>query len=87
MSGIHRRKGCDEPATEITLHGLQEENHSAMVANEGIVSNSSHSLPFHSSDRCAFFDLDVRLGGHMDFFHNKKRIIHIAACPQELYRS
>ena len=37
---MHGRKGCDEPATEITLHELQEVSHSAMVANEGIASNS-----------------------------------------------
>ena len=60
---MYGRKGCDEPATEITLHGLQEESHNSMVANEGIASNSSHSLPVHSSARCAFFDLDGRLGG------------------------
>ena len=42
---MHRGKGCEEPATEIALQGLQEESHSAMVANEGIASNSSHSLP------------------------------------------
>ena len=60
---MHGGKVCDEPATEITLHGLQEESHSAMVANEGIASNSSHLLPVHSSARCALFDLDRRLGG------------------------
>ena len=60
---MHLRRGCDEPATKIALQGLQEESHSAMVANEGIASNTSHSLPVHSSARCAFFDLDGRLGG------------------------
>ena len=42
---MHRGKGCEEPATEIARQGLQEEIHSSMVANEGIASNSSHSLP------------------------------------------
>ena len=60
---MHRRKECDEPGPEIDSQGLQEERHSSIVAIEGIASNSSHSLPVHSSARCAFFDLDGRLGG------------------------
>ena len=62
---MHRRKGCGEPDPKITPQGLQEErhsamvaNHSAMVANGGIASNPSHLLPVRSSARCAFFDLD-----------------------------
>ena len=55
---MHRRKGCDEPDLEITSHDLQEEGHSAMVANGGIASNSSHLLPVHSSAGLACFDLD-----------------------------
>ena len=42
---MHHRKGCDEPGPKIDSQGLQEESHSAMVANEGIASNSLHSLP------------------------------------------
>ena len=60
---MHRRKGYDEPATQITIQGLQDESHSSMVANEGIASNSSRLLPVCSSARCAFFDLDGRLWG------------------------
>ena len=60
---MHCRKGCDEPDPEITPQGLQEKRHSAMIANGGIASNSLHSLPVHSSSRCAFLDLDGRLGG------------------------
>ena len=52
------RKGCDEPDPETTSQGLQEDRHSAMVANGGITSNASRSLPARSSARCAFFDLD-----------------------------
>ena len=36
---MHRRKGCDESAPEITTQELQEERHSAMIKNGGIASN------------------------------------------------
>ena len=67
---MHHRKGCDEPGPEIESQGLQEERHSTMVASGGIAlytSNSLHSLPVRSSTRCAFFDLDGRLGGYSTY--------------------
>ena len=60
---MHRRKGYDESDPQIDPQELGEERHSAMVANGGIASNSSHLLPVRSSTIYAFFDLDGQLGG------------------------
>ena len=53
--------------TPITSQELPEERHSAMVANGGIASNSSHLLPVRPSARCAFIDLDGQLGGYSTY--------------------
>ena len=55
----HCRKGCDELDPEINPQELQQERHSAIVANGAIASSFRAVQALH---RCAFFDLHGRLG-------------------------
>ena len=64
---MHHRKGCDEPGPENNPQGLQEESHSSMVANEGIASNSLHSLPVVQVLDVPFLILTGDWGGYSTY--------------------